>query len=73
MEFQYLNWIADYLSPQSHTSICESQGSVVVPLLYVTYVNDIIDSLRSTTILFAGDRSIFLLYLLGVCVHGNGF
>ncbi|MCG8048754.1 MAG: endonuclease/exonuclease/phosphatase family protein [Candidatus Thiodiazotropha taylori] len=67
-----LNWIRDYLSNRSQKVIIKSstssarntnagvpQGSVLGPLLFLVYVNDIADSLLSLTRLFADDSSLF--------------
>ncbi|MCG7879943.1 MAG: reverse transcriptase domain-containing protein [Candidatus Thiodiazotropha endolucinida] len=69
---QLLNWIKDYLSNRSQKVILKSststarstnagvpQGSVLGPLLFLVYVNDIADSLLSLTRLFADDSSLF--------------
>ena len=66
-----INWISNYLSNRSQrvfinssfseTSILNAgvpQGSVLGPLLFLIYVNDIADSLLSTTRLFADDSSL---------------
>ena len=66
-----INWISSYLSNRtqhvfinssfSETSILNAgvpQGSVFGPLLFLIYVNDIADSLLSTTRLFADDSSL---------------
>ncbi|MCG7882866.1 MAG: hypothetical protein JAY96_14895 [Candidatus Thiodiazotropha endolucinida] len=67
-----LNWINDYLSNRrqkvvirSYTSTSRDihagvpQGSVLGPLLFLIYVNDISDSLLSLTRLFADDSSLY--------------
>ena len=67
-----LNWISDYLSNRSQRVVIRSctssslpvkagvpQGSVLGPLLFLIYVNDIVDSLLSLTRLFADDSSLF--------------
>ncbi|MCG8095193.1 MAG: hypothetical protein JAZ17_16505 [Candidatus Thiodiazotropha endolucinida] len=67
-----LNWIDDYLSNRKQKVVIRSctsssrgihagvpQGSVLGPLLFLIYVNDISDSLLSLTRLFADDSSLF--------------
>ena len=69
---EFLKWITDYLSERQQKVIirgCISspkpinagvpQGSVLGPLLFLIYVNDIADSLLSLTRLFADDSSLF--------------
>ncbi len=66
-----LNWVKDYLSSRcqkvfvgqsySDTKLIKAgvpQGSVLGPLLFLIYVNDIADKLLSTTRLFADDSSL---------------
>lgn len=67
-----LDWLTDYLSNRSQRVVIRScsstlkpvyagvpQGSVLGPLLFLIYVNDIADSLLSLTRLFADDSSLF--------------
>ena len=67
-----LKWISDYLSDRTQRVAVKScvsstrsvnagvpQGSVLGPLLFLIYVNDIADSLLSLTRLFADDSSLF--------------
>ena len=67
-----LDWITDYLSNRSQRMVIRSssstlkpmyagvpQGSVLGPLLFLIYVNDIAESLLSLTRLFADDNSLF--------------
>ena len=67
-----LDWITDYLNNRSQKVVIRScvssamntnagvpQGSVLGPLLFLVYVNDISDSLLSLTRLFADDSSLF--------------
>ena len=69
---EFLKWLTDYLSERQQKVIirgCISspkpinagvpQGSVLGPLLFLIYVNDIADSLLSITRLFADDSSLF--------------
>ena len=69
---QILNWITDYLSSRkqqvqvnsatSEVSLISAgvpQGSVLGPLLFLVYVNDISENLLSLTRLFADDSSLF--------------
>ncbi|MCG7877681.1 MAG: reverse transcriptase domain-containing protein [Candidatus Thiodiazotropha endolucinida] len=67
-----LSWISDYLKDRRQRVLIKScmsnfrtvnagvpQGSVLGPLLFLVYVNDISDSLLSLTRLFADDSSLF--------------
>ena len=67
-----LNWFTDYLSERSKTVIVEGkqsenfpvtsglpQGSILGPLLFILYVNDISDGCSSTVSSFADDVKIF--------------
>ena len=67
-----LNWFTDYLSERSKTVIVEGkqsenlpvtsgvpQGSILGPLLFILYVNDICDGCSSTVSSFADDVKIF--------------
>ena len=69
---ELLDWIADYLtnrqqcvtlnsisSDYKHVQAGVPQGSVLGPLLFLVYVNDIADQLLSLTRLFADDSSLF--------------
>ena len=69
---QLLNWFTDYLSERSQTVIVEGkqsenlpvtsgvpQGSILGPLLFILYVNDISDGCSSTVSSFADDVKIF--------------
>ena len=69
---EFVKWITDYLSERQQKVIirgCISspkpinagvpQGSVLGPLLFLIYVNDIADSLLSLTRLFADESSLF--------------
>ena len=66
-----LNWISDYLDDRKQRVVIRScmssfkrvnagvpQGSVLGPLLFLIFVNDISDSLLSLTRLFADDSSL---------------
>lgn len=82
-----LKWISDYLSDRTQRVVVKScvsssrsvnagvpQGSVLGPLLFLVYVNDIADSLLSLTRLFADDSSLFystssILDLQGIINH----
>ena len=82
-----LKWISDYLSDRTERVAVKScvsstrpvnagvpQGSVLGPLLFLIYVNDIADSLLSLTRLFADDSSLFystssILDLQGIINH----
>ena len=67
-----LNWISDYLDDRKQRVVIRSfmssfkrvdagvpQGSVLGPLLFLIFVNDISYSLLSLTSLFADDSSLF--------------
>ncbi len=71
IEGALLDWIQNYLSSRSQkvfvgqsysdTKLIKAgvpQGSVLGPLLFLIYVNDIADKLLSTTRLFADDSSL---------------
>ncbi len=71
VEGSVYNWIKNYLSSRCQKVFVGSafsenkvitagvpQGSVLGPLLFLVYVNDIADKLISTTRLFADDSSI---------------
>ncbi|MCG7882888.1 MAG: hypothetical protein JAY96_15005, partial [Candidatus Thiodiazotropha endolucinida] len=68
-----LTWISNYLSDRSqkvrvnssisdvrHVSAGVPQGSVLGPLFFLVYVNDITNNLLSLTRLFADDSSLFV-------------
>ena len=72
IEGELLEWINDYLSNRQQKVViknCSSslrrvnagvpQGSVLGPLLFLVYVNDISESLLSLTRLYADDSSLF--------------
>ena len=67
-----LKWLSNYLSNRSQNVVLQSatssskqitagvqQGSVLGPLLFLVYVNDITDSLLSLTMLFADDSFFY--------------
>ena len=67
-----LNWFTDYLSERTQAVIFEAkqsenlpvssgvpQGSILGPLLFILYVNDISDGCSSTVSSFADDVKIF--------------
>ncbi|MCG8097314.1 MAG: hypothetical protein JAZ17_27465 [Candidatus Thiodiazotropha endolucinida] len=69
---ELLEWITDYLNDRKQKVIIRNsssglrrvnagvpQGSVLGPLLFLIYINDISDSLLSLTRLFADDSSLF--------------
>ena len=69
---ELLNWIIDYLNDRQQRVIVKGhksdykpvtagvpQGSVLGPLLFLIYINDIADSLLSLTRLFADDSSLY--------------
>jgi len=68
-----LSWLYNYLSNRTQAVVikgsCSSyltvhagvpQGSVLGPLLFLIYINDIVNDITSTTKLFADDTSIYL-------------
>ena len=56
---QLLKWISNYLEDrQQRLSSGVPQGSVLGPLLFLTFVIDITDNLLSITRLFADDTSL---------------
>ena len=72
IEGELLKWISNYLDNRQQRVVIKScksdykrknaglpQGSVLDPLLFLIYVNDISDSLLSLTRLFADDSSLF--------------
>ena len=67
-----LNWIADYLNNRQQRVVIKGhmsdyktvtagvpQGSVLGPLLFLIYINDIAESFLSLTRLFADDSSLY--------------
>lgn len=69
---QMLNWISDYLSNRKQRVVLQTasstlqsisagvpQGSVLGPLFFLVYVNDITDALLSLTRLYADDSSLY--------------
>ena len=67
-----LNWVISYLNNRSQRVVFQAtefnlkstnagvpQGSVLGPLLFLIYVNDIADSLLSLTRLYADDSSLY--------------
>ena len=72
IEGEFLKWILNYSDNRQQRVVINSyksdykstnagvpQGSVLGPLLFLIYVNDISDSLLSLTRLFADDTSLF--------------
>ena len=72
IEGELLEWISDYLSGRKQKVVIINsssslrrvnagvpQGSVLGPLLFLVYINDISESLLSLTRLFADDSSLF--------------
>ena len=69
---EVLSWIKDYLTDRSQTVVLEgkssspkpvlsgaSQGSVLAPLLFLLYINDIGTKINSTVRLYADDVLIY--------------
>ena len=67
-----LTWIKDYLSERSQTVLVNGeksraapvlsgipQGTVLGPLLFIVYINDLLDEVASHGLLFADDTKIF--------------
>jgi hypothetical protein len=68
-----LKWLQDYLSNRTQATVVKGeksqfqtvragvpQGSVIGPLLFLVYINDIVDNVNSTIKLFADDTSLSL-------------
>ena len=68
-----LDWIRAFLSNRSQTVVLENdkstevpvtsgvpQGSVLGPILFLIYINDLPDNLRSKVRLFADDTAVYL-------------
>lgn len=73
IEGEFLEWISNYLEDRKQYVVLNSsnseikgvsagvpQGSVLGPLLFLVYVNDITDQLLCLTRLFADDSSLFI-------------
>ncbi len=67
-----LTWLGSYLSGRKQTvvinGVCSDsksinasvpQGSILGPLLFLAYINDLVDDLETTPYLFADDTSLF--------------
>ena len=71
---QLLNWFKDYLSNRQQLVLLDGkksdimdvkagvpQGSILGPLLFILYINDIVSSIVSSIRIFADDTSLFLV------------
>ena len=63
-----LQWLSSYLSDRKGGSsgwlpiqACVPQGSILGPLLFLIYINDIVLNVNSTFRLFADDTSLYLI------------
>ncbi len=71
---QLLNWFEDYLANRSQSVVLDGhkstsmnvcagvpQGSILGPLLFIVYINDIVRNIVSSIRLFADDTAIYLV------------
>ena len=69
---EILNWISEYLQGRSQVVVVNGekstsanvlsgipQGTVLGPLLFVVYINDLLDNIKSDGFLFADDAKVF--------------
>ena len=72
IEGQILTWITEYLKDRNQSVVVNGekslagdvisgipQGTVLGPLLFVIYINDILDHIKSNGLLFADDAKVF--------------
>ena len=77
-----LNWIKDFLCGRSQVVKVNGeqsapaavisgipQGTVLGPLLFVIYINDVLDNIKSEGLLFADDTKIFHSILTRGCIN----
>ena len=69
-----LHWFSDYLANRKQRVVipgtcsnwlpvmdCVPQGSILGPLLFLLYINDIVNNIKATIRLFADDTSLYII------------